>query len=54
MPFGLSYSASTFVRQLQGALAPLLRQGWVKSYLDAPLVFYIYKDWEKFFIIWEE
>ncbi len=34
LPFGLSCSASTFVRQLQGALAPLLRQGWVKSYLD--------------------
>ncbi len=33
-PFGLSCSASKFVRQLQGALAPLLRQGWVKSYLD--------------------
>ncbi len=23
-----------FVRQLQGALAPLLQRGWVKSYLD--------------------
>ncbi len=34
LPFGLSCSASKFVRQLQGALAPLLRQGWVKSYLD--------------------
>ncbi len=34
LPFGLSCSASIFVRQLQGALAPLLRQGWVKSYLD--------------------
>ncbi len=26
LPFGLSCSASIFVRQLQGALAPLLRQ----------------------------
>ncbi len=34
LPFGLSCSASIFVRQLQGALAPLLRQEWVKSYLD--------------------
>ncbi len=34
LPFGLSCSASIFVRQLQGALAPLLRKGWVKSYLD--------------------
>ncbi len=34
LPFGLSCSTSIFVRQLQGALAPLLRRGWVKSYLD--------------------
>ncbi len=34
LPFGLSCSASIFVRQLQGALVPLLRQGWVKSYFD--------------------
>ncbi len=34
LPFGLSCSASTFVRQLQSALVPLLRQGWIKSYLD--------------------
>ncbi len=34
LPFELSCSASIFVRQLQGALAPLLRKGWVKSYLD--------------------
>ncbi len=34
LPFGLSCSAPIFVRQLQGALAPLLRQGWVKCYLD--------------------
>ncbi len=33
LPFGLSCSASIFVRQLQGALVLLLRQGWVKSYL---------------------
>ncbi len=30
----MSCSASIFVRQIQGALAPLLRKGWVKSYLD--------------------
>ncbi len=34
LPFELSYSASIFVRQLHGALVPLLRQRWVKSYLD--------------------
>ncbi len=34
LPFGLNCSASIFVRQLQGALAPLLGQGGVKSYLD--------------------
>ncbi len=34
LPFGLSCSASIFVRQLQGALAPLLRQGWIKAYFD--------------------
>ncbi len=34
LPFGLSCSASIFVLQLQGALAPLLRKEWVKSYLD--------------------
>ncbi len=34
LPVGLSCSASVIVRQLQGALAPLLRRGWVKSYLD--------------------
>ncbi len=34
LPFGLSCSASIFVRQLQGALAPVLDEGWIKSYLD--------------------
>ncbi len=34
LPFGLSCSASIFVRQFQGALAPLLRQGWIKAYLE--------------------
>ncbi len=34
LPLGMSCSASIFLRQLQGALAPLLRRGWVKSYLD--------------------
>ncbi len=34
LPFVLSCSASIFVWQLQSALAPLLKQGWVKSYLD--------------------
>ncbi len=38
LPFGPSCSASIFVRQLQGALAPVLKQGWVKSYLDDVIV----------------
>ncbi len=38
LPFGLSCSASIFVRQLQGALAPVLKQRWVKSYLDDVIV----------------
>ncbi len=38
LPFGLSCSASVFVRQLQGALAPLFKNKWVKSYLDDVIV----------------
>ncbi len=38
LPFGLSFSASIFVRQLQAAMAPLLKQGWIKSYLDDIIV----------------
>ncbi len=38
LPFGRSCSASIFVRQLQGALAPVLKHGWVKSYLDDVIV----------------
>ncbi len=38
LPFALSCSASIFARQLQGALAPVLKQGWVKSYLDDVIV----------------
>ncbi len=34
LPFGLSCSSSIFVRRLQGALAPVLKHGSVKSYLD--------------------
>ncbi len=57
LPFGLSCSASIFVLQLQGALAPLLRQGWVKSYLDdislcAPSFQLLLKGVGKFFNIW--
>ncbi len=37
-PFGLSCSASVFVRQLQGALTPLFKNKWVKSYLDDVIV----------------
>ena len=38
LPFGLSCSASLFVRQLQKALAPVLQNRWVKSYLDDIIV----------------
>ncbi len=57
LPFGLSCSASIFVRQLQGALAPLLRQGWVKSYLEdiilcAPSFQLLMQRLGEVFIIW--
>ncbi len=38
LPFGLSCSASIFVRQLQAAMPPLLKQVWIKSYLDYVIV----------------
>ncbi len=38
LPLGLSCSASIFVRQLQAAMAPLLKPGWIKSYLDDIIV----------------
>ncbi len=38
LPFGLSCSASIFVRQIQAAMAPLLKQEWLKSYLDDIIV----------------
>ncbi len=38
LPFGLSCSASIFVRQLQAAMASILKQGWIKSYLDDIIV----------------
>ncbi len=38
LPFGLSCSKSILVRQLQAAMAPLLKQGWIESYLDDIIV----------------
>ena len=38
LPFGLSCSSSIFVRQLNKALAPLLNNSWIKSYLDDVVV----------------
>ncbi len=38
LPFGLSCSASVFVRQLQEALAPLFKNKWVKSNLEDVIV----------------
>ncbi len=34
LPFHLSCSASVFIRQLNTALAPLLKSPWIKTYLD--------------------
>ena len=34
LPFGLSCSPAIFSRQLAQILAPLIKQGWVKNYLD--------------------
>ena len=34
LPFGLSCSPAIFSRQITTVLAPLLREGWVKNYLD--------------------
>ncbi len=58
LPIGLSCSASIFVRQLQAAMAPLLKQGWIKSYLDdiivsAPSFQQLYRDWKKCLHTWE-
>ncbi len=60
LPFGLSCSPSIFVRQLQAAMAPLLKQGWIKSYLDDIIVsapsfqqLIGYRDWEKCLHTWE-
>ena len=34
LPFGLSCAPAVFSRQIASVLAPLIRQGWVKNYLD--------------------
>lgn len=34
LPFGLSCSPAIFSRQIATVLAPLLREGWVRNYLD--------------------
>ena len=34
LPFGLSCSPAIFSRQITSVLAPLLREGWVRNYLD--------------------
>ncbi len=34
LPFGLSCSPAIFSRQIAQVLAPLIKQGWVKNYLD--------------------
>ncbi len=38
LPFGLSCSAAIFVRQLNNAIARLLKQTWIKTYLDDVLI----------------
>ncbi len=38
LPFGLSCSPAIFSRQLQRALAPLLKAEWIKTYLDDVII----------------
>ncbi len=38
LPFGLSCSPAIFSRQLQTALAPLLKAEWIKTYLDDVII----------------
>ncbi len=39
LPFGLSCSPAIFSRQMAQVLSPLIRQGWVKNYLDDVILF---------------
>ena len=39
LPFGLSCFPALFARQMNQALAPLLKENWVKSYLDDLIVY---------------
>ncbi len=39
LPFGLSCSPAIFSRQIAQVLAPLIKQGWVKNYLDDIVIF---------------
>ncbi len=38
-PFGLSCSPAIFLCQMAQLLSPLIRQGWVKNYLDDVILF---------------
>ena len=39
LPFGLSCSPAIFVRQMNQALSPLLKENWMKSYLNDLIVY---------------
>ncbi len=39
LPFGLSCSAAIFARQLAKVLAPLLKENWIRSYLDDIIIY---------------
>ncbi len=39
LPFVLSCSPTIFSRQIAQVLAPLIKQGWVKNYLDDIVLF---------------
>ena len=39
LPFGLSCAPAIFSRQIEQILAPLIRQGWVRNYLDDIICF---------------
>ncbi len=52
LPFGLSCLPAIFTRHMAALLSPLLKEGWIKNYLDdliiGPLIFlHLLKDREK-------
>ncbi len=38
LPFGLSCSPAIFTRHMAALLSPFLKEGWIKNYLDDPII----------------